>query len=154
MSVIRFCHHLPGTTCDVCRPSVPLPPSTTLPYTPFTPYIAPDLPAQVPSFTITNTSPTIAEFEALVKRVKALELAVGNKPGTLEDADDEIEAPGMCPECGFALTLVRPGKHQCDVCETIDANVAFMLDLAARIVRTSGVPKAEDLAKRILALND
>lgn len=154
MSEIRFCAHLPGVVCDACRRAVPLPPSTTLPYTPFTPYIAPDLPTQVPSFTVVDTT-TDARLDDLQARVSTLEKALSAAlvDGPHRGAEETAPA-GECLECGFALTQVRPGKHQCDVCETIDANVAFMLDLAARIVRTSGVPKAEDLAKRILALND
>ena len=34
------------------------------------------------------------------------------------DTDDYADAVHTCAECGHALTLVRPGKWQCDHCDS------------------------------------
>lgn len=33
---------------------------------------------------------------------------------------NEDEDAGICVDCGYPLTLVRPGKAQCDYCELLE----------------------------------
>jgi hypothetical protein len=35
------------------------------------------------------------------------------------DKGIDDEDPGICADCGYPLTLVRPGKAQCDYCELL-----------------------------------
>jgi hypothetical protein len=102
----------------------------------------------VPHVTITNTSPTIEEFRELRDRVTALEE---------RQEPDEFNDPAFCPECESAMTLVRPGKHQCDVCPKITqahrAGALWMRAGAAAVVLKSKVPGAVKLAADILDID-
>jgi hypothetical protein len=63
-----------------------------------------------------------------------------------QDYDNEIEDEGTCMACGNPLQLVRPGKHQCDHCET-DARTNRVMEQALASERFRATPQWVDASK-------
>ena len=51
----------------------------------------------------------------------------------LAELREKYEAGGCCTDCGYPVTIVRPGKYQCDHCESVSHFESTIAKLTAEL---------------------
>lgn len=55
---------------------------------------------------------------------------IGFGPAWSDGLYEEMDDAGICTSCGYEVTPVRPGKAQCEFCDTVDKWKALADQLA------------------------